>query len=59
MKVHNTYSEVMFNPEAMRRVVRELAGRLPELRDEYGFDTIVVTGKSGRNVSMTLRHLGS
>ena len=47
MKAGNTYSDSMFNPRKMRNTVALLASRLPALRRQYGFDTIVVTGKSG------------
>lgn len=47
MKAFNSYSRIMFNPAMMRKVITEIAGMLPTLQQEYGFDTIAVTGKSG------------
>jgi hypothetical protein len=54
VKVYNGYSEVMFTPDRLRRVVAEIALHLPRLRAEYGFDTIVVSGKSGAAVGFAL-----
>lgn len=47
MHAFNTYSSVMFTPESMRKVIRHLAQVLPSLQEQFDFNTIVVTGKSG------------
>ncbi|NUX98753.1 hypothetical protein [Paraburkholderia youngii] len=54
MKVHNSYSSVMFDPAKLRKVVAELARKLPELQEKFDFDTIAVTGKSGCAVGFAL-----
>lgn len=54
LRVYNSYSEVMFSPEKLRRVVAELAAQLPNLRDVFDFGTIVVTGKSEAAVGFAL-----
>jgi len=54
MRVYNSYSDVMFTPWKLRRVVKELSVRLPALMEEYDFDTIAVSGKSGFAVAFAL-----
>lgn len=47
MKAYNSYSNTMFLARDMRAAVAHLVNAMPGLMREYGFDTIVVTGKSG------------
>lgn len=54
MRAHNSYSEVMFNPKALAKVVAELARELPALQDQFNFDTIAVAGKSGCAIGFAL-----
>lgn len=54
MKVFNSYSDVMFSPDKLRRVIAELAAHLPTLKKDYAFDTIVVSGKSGAALGFAL-----
>jgi hypoxanthine phosphoribosyltransferase len=54
LTVYNQYSDVMFSPDRLRSVVAELAAHLPHLREEFNFDTIVVSGKSGAAVGFAL-----
>jgi hypothetical protein len=44
----------MFDPVKLRKVVRHLARELPALMEEFDFDTIAVTGKSGIAVGFAL-----
>ncbi|AQT27804.1 hypothetical protein HOR67_gp42 [Ralstonia phage RS-PI-1] len=54
MQVFNPYSTVMFDPKQLRAVVAELARQLPALQEQFDFDTIAVTGKSGTAVGFAL-----
>lgn len=54
---NSTYNAHMFRPAEFRRQVTEMIKPLREVRAETGFDTIVVSGKSGVTLGFALQML--